>query len=443
MNTSSDNINANSIDNTEKKFRYWQNRTLISTIICYAVFYIVRKNLSMAMPGMQADLGITKAQLGGFLSLHGVVYGLSKFLSGFAADRFSSRHLLVCGLLMCSICNIVFGFSSSLTLLGVVWVANGLFQGMGFPPIARLLTHWIPPKELATKMARWNTSHSIGAGLAFIICGSVVSLGWRWCFYVPSLIALTCVVFVWISIRNTPKSVGLPEIDETETKNKNVEETKQAEHVSAEAESKEYKRLLMKKVFKNRPIWILGIANVFVYTLRFAVLDWGPTLLKEWKGLSLADAGWIVALFEIAGVLGILLSGWITDKFFEGKAHRVCVFCMMFASFFMFLFWKVVSAPAWLYITFLALSGFFIYGPQALGGISTANIATRKVAATAVGFHGFWGYLSVLVTGWGVGIMTDKFGWSFSLGFLVWSGLIGAFVFALIWNSKADGYDDI
>jgi len=439
MTTSSDNVNLNAADNTGKKFKYWQTRVLISTIICYAVFYIVRKNLSMAMPGMQAELGVTKAQLGIFLSLHGIVYGVSKFLSGFAADRFSSRHLLVCGLLMCSICNMIFGSSSSLMVLGIVWVVNGLFQGMGFPPIARLLTHWIPPKELATKMSRWNTSHSIGAGLAFIICSRVVSLGWRWCFYIPSLIALLCVVFIWVSIRNTPKSVGLPEIDASE---KEDAETKQTE-ACAEAESKEYRRLLMKKVFKNKPIWILGVANIFVYTLRFAVLDWGPTLLKEWKGLSLSGAGWTVAAFEIAGVLGILICGWITDKFFEGKAHRVCVISMILASFFMFLFWKVASAPAWLYITFLLLSGFFIYGPQALGGIATANIATRKVAATAVGFHGFWGYLSVLITGWGVGIITDKFGWSYSLGLLVYSGLIGAFVFALMWNSKADGYDDI
>lgn len=77
-------------------FKYWQTRTIISTIIIYATFYLVRKNLSMAMPDLQADLGITKAQLGLFLTLHGAIYGISKFLSGFAADRLSSRHMLYC-----------------------------------------------------------------------------------------------------------------------------------------------------------------------------------------------------------------------------------------------------------------------------------------------------------------------------------------------------------
>jgi OPA family glycerol-3-phosphate transporter-like MFS transporter/OPA family sugar phosphate sensor protein UhpC-like MFS transporter len=414
---------------TEKKFKYWQTRTLIGTIIGYAIFYVVRKNLSIAMSGLQADLGITKAQLGIFLSLHGLVYGVSKFLSGFAADKLSSRHMLVCGLLMCSICNFIFGFSSSVIVLGIFWVLNGLFQGTGFTPIARLLTHWIPPRELATKMSIWQTSHSIGAAFAVIVCANIVSFGWRWCFYIPATIALIGVIFMWITLRDTPKSVGLPEIEELENNKKSKSEIG-------------YKELLIKKVFKNKAIWVLAIANLPVYALRFAILDWGPTLLREWKGMPLTSAGLIIAAFELAGILGILIAGKATDKFFDGKAHRVCVICMMFASIFMVLFLKILTAPIWLYTTFLILSGFFVYGAQSLGTIATANIATRKVAATACGFHGFWGYLSVLITGWGIGSITDKFGWSYSLGVLIIMGFVGTAIFALIWNVKADGYDN-
>lgn len=417
--------------NNKASFKYWQMRTIISTIIIYATFYLVRKNLSMAMPALQEDLGITKAQLGIFLTLHGLIYGVSKFLSGFAADRFSSRHMLVTALLLCSLCNILFGFSSSLLLLGIFWVLNGLFQGAGFPPIARLLTHWIEPKELATKMAWWNTSHSIGAGMAVIICGYVVSFGWRWCFFIPAAMALVGVVFTWLSIRDSPRSVGLPEIGEKE--------------IDLEEEPKpqaSYKELLIKKVFTNKTIWIISIANFFVYILRFAILDWGPTLLKEWKGLSLTHAGWIVASFELAGLIGIVSAGWIADRFFGSRAHRVCLICTILATVCMFLFWIVPTHSVGIYLFFLLGCGFFIYGAQALGGIASANIATRDVAAASVGFHGFWGYLSVIVTGWGIGLITDNYGWSCSLGFIVGAGIIGSFIFALAWNAKSDGYDD-
>ena len=68
---------------TSQRFKYWQTRTIIATMIGYALFYFVRKNLSIAMPAMQADLGITKTELGLFLTLHGLIYGLSKFINGF------------------------------------------------------------------------------------------------------------------------------------------------------------------------------------------------------------------------------------------------------------------------------------------------------------------------------------------------------------------------
>jgi OPA family glycerol-3-phosphate transporter-like MFS transporter/OPA family sugar phosphate sensor protein UhpC-like MFS transporter len=109
----------------------------------------------------------------------------------------------------------------------------------------------------------------------------------------------------------------------------------------------------------------------------------------------------------------------------------------------MFLFWKLTDVPFWVYTLFLILSGFFIYSAKSLGTTSTAKTATRKVSAVACGFHGFWGYLSLVVTGWGVGYMTDTFGLSYSLGFLIFLGFVGVILFALIWNAKADGYDDI
>ena len=46
------------------KHRAWEYRMMVATIIGYATFYFVRKNLSMAMPVMEKSLGIDKAGLG-------------------------------------------------------------------------------------------------------------------------------------------------------------------------------------------------------------------------------------------------------------------------------------------------------------------------------------------------------------------------------------------
>jgi MFS family permease len=67
---------------------------LVTTIIGYSLFYFLRKNLSLAMPGLAQDYGITKTTLGLFLTLHGVVYGLGKFVNGPLSDRCNSRRFL-------------------------------------------------------------------------------------------------------------------------------------------------------------------------------------------------------------------------------------------------------------------------------------------------------------------------------------------------------------
>ena len=108
---------------------------MIATIIGYATFYFVRKNLSIAMPVMEKSLGVTKADLGLFLTLHGVLYGVSKFVNGFFGDRCHVRTFMVTGLVLSAIVNVFFGLSSAVVALGIFWMINGWFQGMGFPPL--------------------------------------------------------------------------------------------------------------------------------------------------------------------------------------------------------------------------------------------------------------------------------------------------------------------
>ncbi len=419
----------------KSQYRYWQRRVLISTIVGYALFYFVRKNLSVAMPAMAKDLGITKTDLGLFLTLHGLLYGVSKFANGFLGDRANARVFMATGLILSAVMNIFFGFSSAVVTLGIVWMINGWVQGMGFPPCARLMTHWFSPKEFATKFAIWNTSHSIGAGLIVVLCGylvaphgEMIARNWRLCFFVPAGIAIVVAIVLFFTLRDTPPSLGLPEVEGTAS-TKNVKSPSGSSFV-------------MKQVFANRYIWFVSIANFFVYTIRYAVLDWGPTLLSETKGIKLNHAGWMVFAFEISGVIGMLLAGWLTDKFFAGRGSRTALFFMMLAGVFVLLFWKLPNQTPWLSTGLLCCAGFFIYGPQALIGIISANLATKHAAATAVGLTGIFGYASTILSGWGLGYIVQKYGWNMGFAGMLICACLGAGMFALSWPAKAHGYEE-
>lgn len=149
----------------------------------------------------------------------------------------------------------------------------------------------------------------------------------------------------------------------------------------------------------------------------------------------------MIIAFELAAVVGTVFAGWATDHFFKGRGQRMCVFCMLFAALFSFAFWWLpTGAPGWQATLLLMGAGFFIYGPQALTGIITANQATKDAAALATGFSGVCGYLSTTVSGVGLALVSKHFGWGVALAAIAALALVGMLLFLLAWTAPADGY---
>ena len=557
---------------TEKRFKVWQWRTIIVTMLGYAFFYFVRKNFSFAMPGLAAEYGISNTSFGIVMTIVGLVYGFSRYFNGILADRMNARYHMSFGLALCALASLAFGFTPYLlgieigkaphiliVVFAILLVLNNIFQGSGFPPCARLLSHWIPPHELATKQSVWNTSHSIGASILAILCGFIMAnMGtnlsssqqdvnnitynyvttlfkddvkksdgeinkvvkvctpkatedgyevdvrytlksnvndtltktyafsqenflavkaamdkaaendskvglsaiaeecnidkaqakatqaivtrtehtgaWQWAFWLPGLIALVGALGLFVFLRDTPKSVGLPELESSKTS--------LDEDDSDPAARRAY---VSKMVYKNPIVWILSIANFFVYVVRFSVLDWGPKFLTEACNMSYDQAGIAVSAFEIMAIVGTLVAGWVTDKFFAGRAHRTCLWCMVGAGLSMgafYLFYlNLGMVPGAVLIAILAMAGFFIYGPQALVGIAVTNQATKKAAGTANGLVGIFGYLSTAVSGVGIGWLADNYGWNYVFISVIAMAIVGMLIFAAIWGAKRDGYD--
>ena len=306
---------------SDPRFRKAQWQLIISSMIAYAFFYVTRKNLSMAQPGMLEEGVVTTYQLGLMMTVHGVLYGLSRFFNGFWADRINGRVFMVIGLVLSALANVAFGCTTVSALFAVFWIVNGWTQGMGSPACARMLSRWIHPRDMPKKYSVWNTSHDIGAVTALGVCTALIAcgFGWRWCFWVPAALTGLAAVFAWFFVRDSPTEAGLPEIDFGD--------------VSADGDARQVTTAdRFRLVFGSRVIWLVALANFFVNAVRFGFLDWGPTFLKEFKGISVAKGGLMIIAFELAAVAGTILSGWITDRVFRGRGVRTCVFFMLFAA---------------------------------------------------------------------------------------------------------------
>jgi OPA family glycerol-3-phosphate transporter-like MFS transporter/OPA family sugar phosphate sensor protein UhpC-like MFS transporter len=416
-----------------RQFAYFRPRILLWTTIGYGMFYFVRRNYDAVMPVIGHQLGISKTTLGLILTIHGVLYGVSKFINGIFADRANARMFMASALIVCAGINIIFGLSSAVVVFALLWLINGWFQGMGYPPSARLLTHWFAPRELATKMSIWNASHSLGGAAILILCGVIVKYtgSWRLCFWIPACLALATAGLLLVYLRDTPESIGLPEVEGTTAVN--------ALEANAGRSTAEFKAFLRQKVFGNKYIWIASIANFFVYTIRFSVFSWGTFVLAEYKGIKLYNAAWMVAAFEVGGWPGALVTGWLTDRLFGGRGAPLSLVCMILCGVSLFLLWKTPGHYVWLNTALLMSTGFFIYGPQALVAVIVAHLATKRGAATAVGLTSIFGYASTVASGWGLGYLVQNYGWNPAFKCLIGIAAIGALLFAMALPAKSHG----
>ena len=412
----------------KQKYRHWRLRIFLGMYIGYAFYYFTRKSLNFVLPSMMQDLSLTKVEVGIFGTIIYISYGLSKFLSGIISDRSNPRYFMSVGLIVTGILNILFGFSSSMIFFSLIWFLNGMFQGWGWPPCARLLTHWYSQNERGSWWSLWSTYHNSGAALITVICPLLAQyFGWRMGMFVPGILSIFIGVWMMYTLRDTPQSLGLPPIE------KFRKEGDKGSQYEAELTLKER---LFKYVLNNKYIWLLSFSYFFVYIIRTVINDWGMFFLIEQKGFTNVQAGMATFWFEAGGFLGILFAGVASDRFFGGKRVPISVLFSLLVLSGLVSLWLCPNQGYILAACGMFLVGFFIFGPQMLVGMAAAEMSHKKAAGTATGFAGWFGYVGAACGAGPFGVLSHHFGWSSVFVALVLSAVISAFLLMPLWNVK-------
>ncbi|AXE29849.1 glycerol-3-phosphate transporter [Chromobacterium phragmitis] len=396
----------------------WQ--IFLGIFIGYAGYYLVRKNFSLAMPYL-VEQGFSRGDLGFAMSGVAIAYGLSKFLMGAVSDRSNPRVFLCAGLVLSAAVFLLMGFvpwaTSSVAVMFVLLFLNGWFQGMGWPACGRTMVHWWSQKERGGVVSIWNCAHNVGGGLIgpLFILGMGWFNDWRAAFYVPAAAAIGVAVFAWLTMRDTPQSCGLPPVEAYRNDYPEDYSDQHEQELTA-------REIFRKYILPNKLLWYIALANVFIYLLRYGVLDWAPTYLKEVKHFSVDKSSWAYFLYEWAGIPGTLLCGWMSDKLFRGNRGATGVFFMALVTLATVVYWLNPAGNPTVDMLALIAIGFLIYGPVMLVGLHALELAPKKAAGTAAGFTGLFGYLGGSVAAnAAVGYTVDHFGWDGGFALLIGS----------------------
>lgn len=437
----------------DKVYPRMRLQIFVSCFIAYAVFYLCRKNISVALPAIGTALHYSNTQLGIIGSTLYITYSIGKFTNGVLADRANVRRFLPAAMLVSAFVNLAFVISALLItpgkftffglpsasillwILAFFWGCNGWVQSMGFPPIAKSFTYWFSNNERGRKWSLWSTSHQIGTFTSVILSGFLIErFGWKSAFYVPAILAIFVSITLFKSLRDVPKTIGLPDIEEYREPEIAQKANETEECVEEKKES--YGQVFKEHILCNRNLWLLAISFIFVYFTLMGTLDWLIKYLVEEKHNSLELATMKLSCLPLFGSLGTISAGYISDKVFKYRRAPVniiylagvvvSVLALNFNSIgpnFIDAFvlthtghtlthFMPVDGSGIVDFLCIAVIGFCSYGPQVLiGGLCAIEASSKKVAAAATGFVGSFGYFGSILSGAGTGFIIDKFGW--------------------------------
>lgn len=386
----------------ERKFRIFGFQSFLAGTIGYSLYYVCRTSLNVVKKPIIDSGMIDASQLGLIGSVLLFAYAIGKFVNGFLADHCNIKRFMATGLLVSAVANFILGIlgfaSGSLpavlifTLFAIMWGINGWSQSMGSPPAIIALSRWLPLSKRGTFYGFFSLSHNLGEWLSFLFVGVLVSVaGWQWGFIGSSLAGVIGVIVIIFFLHDNPQSKGLPRVEDMYGE---VKEEKKQESTGD----------LQKMVLKTPAVWILAAASAFMYVARYAINGWGVLFLQEEKGFSLTQATTIISINALLGILGTVLSGWVSDKLFKSDRYLPALIFGIMNSLSLFLF--LLGGDS-LVINIIAMVFFGIsIGVLIcfLGGLMAVDIVPRKATGAALGVVGMSSYVAAgiqdVASGW-------------------------------------------
>uniref|UniRef100_UPI003AB0D91C glucose-6-phosphate exchanger SLC37A4b isoform X1 n=1 Tax=Centroberyx gerrardi TaxID=166262 RepID=UPI003AB0D91C len=380
-------------------YGYYRTVIFLCMFIGYSLYFLNRKTFSFVMPSVMEEIELDKEDLGLITSSQTMAYAISKFISGVLSDQISARWLFSIGLLLVGGINVVFSWSSTVTMFSLLWFFNGLGQGCGWPPCGKVLRKWFEPSQFGTWWSVLSCSMNLAGSLGPILATVLLQYyDWR---TILSMSGIFCAAFSFVCvvfIKNEPKDVGLPSIEAAAKKG--------AKGGNSESTLREF--------LLSPFLWVLSLAYLVVFGVKTAATDWGQLFLIQEKGQTALMGSSYMSALEVGGFLGSLASGFISDRAVARQGlgthgsprHSLLLLMMAGMCVSMYLF-RVTITPEvptealWvqaihpisvligvsekeIWILFLgAMFGFSSYGPIALFGVIASESAPSNYCGTS------------------------------------------------------------
>jgi OPA family sugar phosphate sensor protein UhpC-like MFS transporter len=365
------------------RYERWRWQIFSVTWLAYFGLYLTRKAFSVAKNELKKPevLGLTTVQMSKMDGAYSAAYAVGQFAWGTIGDRFGPRIVVLIGMMASLLTCALMSVSTTAFLIGALFTAQGLWQASGWAPLNKNMGEFFSRRERGTIMGFWCTNYALGGFAASVIAGYAAKLwGWRYAFIVPAALLLLIWLLFFLLQRDRPEDLGLPPIEEYHGEPKEV--VLQADESKQEVEGTWQ---VVSEVFRNGMVWFLAAVYFLVKPTRYLLLFWSPVYIAERLGTDTMDSGILSSMFDLAGPIGTLLGGFVSDRLFKSKRMPVCALSCLILAVIMVVFPFIPLTKISMGVGMFVI-GFLIFIPDSLISSAAAiDFGTKKGASTANG----------------------------------------------------------
>lgn len=291
--------------------RWWRIGTLM--FLMYTVAFADRQNISVALPSMVKDLGLSATLGGVLLSAFFWGYIATQLPGGIVAHRIGPKRIIVGALVLWGLMAMATGIVNTYHELLAVRALMGLAEGVIWPAFAAMFVSWYPAAERGRAISFTSMALPVSSIIMAPTAGWLIA-AWNWhtMFIVQGLPPLVLAVLFAILGADHP---------DRDRYLSSAERAYLAEHASS---SRTVDGRLI-DIFRSPTIWVICCAYFCWITGLYSFGLWLPSLLKQLSARGIEAVGLLSAVPFVLAAAGMFANARWSDRSARSRTWFIAI----------------------------------------------------------------------------------------------------------------------